>query len=81
VTTASAWVRADRPGTTVEIVVTELRDGRPFATDTAGITVGTHWRPIEVSHLTHRAGSKLVVELAGDGAGFTADQVAVRTTE
>jgi hypothetical protein len=66
------WVRATRPGTTVQVNLFEVLGGRRFAVDTVGAVVGGDWRRLEVAHEGHKAGAMLAVEiLAPDLAGGT----------
>ena len=68
----TVWVRATRPGTTVQLNLFEVLGGRRFAVDTVGAVVGDGWRRLEVAHEGHRAGAQLAVEiLAPDLAGGT----------
>jgi len=77
---AVVWVQASKPGTAVQVNVVEYVDGRRFAVDAAGTTLGsTSWRKLEVYHYLHRVGSKLVVEVVapalGGGASMLVDAV------
>jgi hypothetical protein len=82
---ATAWVRASRPGTEVQLNLFELRGGRRFAVDTVGaIAQGGAWQRLEVSHDAHRPGAVLAVEvlaanLAG-GSSLLVDDLAIRGT-
>jgi hypothetical protein len=68
----TVWVRATRPGTTVQLNLFEVLGGRRFAVDTVGAVVGDGWRRLEVAHEGHKAGAMLAVEiLAPDLAGET----------
>jgi hypothetical protein len=61
---ASVWVRADRPGTLVEVNLLEVVGGRRYATDTVGAVLeGGGWQRVEVAHLAHRPGATLAVEV------------------
>ena len=62
--TASIWVRADRPGTLVEVNLLEVVGGRRYATDTVGAVLeSSDWQRVEVAHLAHRPGAPLAVEM------------------
>jgi hypothetical protein len=62
--TASIWVRANRPGTLVEVNLLEVVGGRRYATDTVGAVLeGGRWQRIEVAHLVHRPGATLAFEV------------------
>jgi hypothetical protein len=62
---ASVWVRANRPGTLVEVNLLEVLDGRRYATDTVGAVLeGGTWQRVEVTHQVHRPGATLAVEVA-----------------
>ena len=66
--TATAWVHASEPGTTVELNLVEYTGGRRLATDVAGhVLPGGEWRRIEVAHVTHRQGAELAVEVVASG--------------
>jgi hypothetical protein len=66
----TVWVRATRPGTTVQVNLFEALGGRRFAVDTVGAVVGDRWQRLEVAHEGHKAGALLAVEiLAPDLAG------------
>ena len=68
----TVWVRATRPGTTVQVNLFEVLGGRRFAVDTVGAVVGDDWQRLEVAHEGHKAGAMLAVEiLAPDLAGGT----------
>jgi hypothetical protein len=61
---ASVWVRADRPGTLVEVNLLEVMAGRRYATDTVGAVLESGgWQRVEVTHLAHRPGTTLAVEV------------------
>jgi hypothetical protein len=61
---ASIWVRADRPGTLVEVNLLEVVGGRRFATDTVGAVLESgDWQRVEVTHLGHRPGATLPFEV------------------
>jgi hypothetical protein len=61
---ASVWVRADRPGTLVEVNLLEVVGGRPYATDSVGAVLEAGgWQRVEVAHLAHRPGATLAVEV------------------
>jgi hypothetical protein len=62
---ASVWVRADRPGTLVEVNLLEVVAGRRYATDTVGAVLdGGDWHRVEVTHQAHRPGATLAFEVA-----------------
>jgi hypothetical protein len=68
----TVWVRATRPGTTVQVNLFEVLGGRRFAVDSVGAVVGGDWQRLEVAHEGHKAGAMLAVEiLAPDLAGGT----------
>jgi hypothetical protein len=73
----TVWVRAEHPGTTVEVRVLERVNGRPFATDLIGDVVGPKWQQLEVIHTGHRKGASLELQVAalrlGGGALFIDD--------
>lgn len=60
----TVWVRAERPGTTVEVRVLERVNGRPYATDLIGDVAGTRWQQLEVIHTGHRKGAVLELQVA-----------------
>ena len=61
---ASVWVRADRPGTLVEVNLLEVMGGRRYATDTVGAVLESGgWQRVEVTHLAHRSGTTLAFEV------------------
>jgi Carbohydrate binding domain len=61
---ASIWVRADRPGTLVEVNLLEVVGGRRYATDSVGAVLGSgDWQRVEVTHLAHRPGATLAFEV------------------
>jgi hypothetical protein len=61
---ASVWVRADRPGTLMEVNLLEVVGGRRYATDSVGAVLeGGGWQRVEVAHLAHRPGAALAVEV------------------
>jgi hypothetical protein len=61
---AAVWVRADRPGTLVEVNLLEVVGGRRYATDSVGAVLeGGGWQRVEVTHLGHRPGATLAVEV------------------
>jgi hypothetical protein len=61
---ASVWVRADRPGTLVEVNLLEVVGGRRYATDSVGAVLeSANWQRVEVAHLGHRPGDTLAVEV------------------
>jgi hypothetical protein len=61
---ASVWVRANRPGTLVEVNLLEVVGGRRYATDSVGAVLeGGDWERVEVTHLAHRLGAPLAVEV------------------
>jgi hypothetical protein len=67
---ATVWVRASRPGVTVEVNLLEVVGGRRYATDTGGAVLGdTGWARLEVVHTVHRPGSRLAVEVLAPGLG------------
>jgi Carbohydrate binding domain len=62
--TASIWVRANRPGTLVEVNLLEVVGGRRYATDTMGAVLESgDWQRVEVAHLAHRPGATLAFEV------------------
>jgi len=61
---ATVWVRADRPGTLLEVNLVESVEGRRYATDTVGtVLAGGDWERVEVAHLVHRPGASLAFEV------------------
>jgi hypothetical protein len=61
---ASIWVRADRPGTLVEVNLLEVVGGRRYATDSVGAVLESgDWQRVEVTHLGHRPRTTLAVEV------------------
>jgi hypothetical protein len=61
---ATVWVRADRPGTLVEVNLLEVVGGRRYATDSVGAVLESgDWQRVEVAHLAHRPGATLAVEV------------------
>jgi Carbohydrate binding domain len=62
--TASVWVRANRPGTLLEVNLLETVGGRRYATDTVGAVLKSgDWQRVEVAHLAHRPGATLAFEV------------------
>jgi hypothetical protein len=81
--TATAWVRASEPGTTVELNLIEYTGDRRLATDVAGhVLPDGEWQRIEVEHVAHRQGTELAVEVVASGlprqAELLVDAVEVR---
>jgi hypothetical protein len=61
---AAVWVRANRPGTLVEVNLLEVVGGRRYATDSVGAVLEPGgWQRVEVTHLAHRPGATLAVEV------------------
>lgn len=61
---ASVWVRANRPGTLVEVNLLEVVRGRRYATDTMGAVLESgDWQRVEVTHQAHRPGATLAFEV------------------
>jgi hypothetical protein len=61
---ASVWMRADRPGTLVEVNLLEVVGDRRYATDSVGAVLEAGgWQRVEVTHLAHRPGAALAVEV------------------
>ena len=61
---ASVWVRADRPGTLVEVNLLEVVGGRRYATDSVGAVLESRdWQRVEVTHLAHRPRATLAFEV------------------
>jgi hypothetical protein len=61
---ASVWMRADRPGTLVEVNLLEVVGDRRYATDSVGAVLEAGgWQRVEVAHLAHRPGATLAVEV------------------
>jgi hypothetical protein len=82
---ATAWVRASRAGTVVQINLFEVVGGKRFAVDTVGAAAGTGaWQRLEVSHDAHRPGATLAVEiLAPDltgGSSLLVDDLAIHAS-
>jgi len=66
--TASAWVRASSPGTTITFNLLEYVNGKRLAVDTVGAVLGgAGWQRIEVDHLTHLPRARLAMELVASG--------------
>jgi Carbohydrate binding domain len=62
--TASAWVKAARQGIAAELNLVEYVGRRRLSTDTSGaVLAGGEWQRLDVSHVTHEAGSELAVEV------------------
>ncbi len=81
--TATAWIRTARAGTTAELNLVEYVGRRRLSTDTSGAVLpGGDWQRLEVTHVTHQAGSKLAVEVVvpdlAQGAGVALDDLQVR---
>jgi hypothetical protein len=58
------WVKGSRPGMMVEVSLLEVASGSRLATDTVGVVLtDTLWRRIEVTHVAHREGATLAIEL------------------
>jgi hypothetical protein len=65
---ASVWLRSSVPGTAVTFTLLEMAQGRRLAVDTFGAVLdGTGWQRLEGSHVVHRAGSWLAVEIVASG--------------
>ena len=80
---ATVWLRSSRPGTTVQVNVVELRNGRRFAVDSVGSVLdGVAWRRLEVAHDGHLSGDVLAIEVTAPGlpgpASVSIDQVDLR---
>jgi hypothetical protein len=80
---ASAWVRAAREGATAELNLVEYVGRQRLSTDTSGaVLTGGQWQRLEVTHVTHRAGSELAVEVVAPdlarGATLAVDTLQVR---
>jgi hypothetical protein len=73
----TVWIRAERPGTEVELRLLERVNGRAFATDLVGDVAGPTWQQLEVIHTGHRKGAVLELQVAaprlGGGALFIDD--------
>ena len=81
--TATAWVRATRPGTVAELNLVEFVGDRRLSTDTSGAVLpGGQWRRLEVTHVTHEPGSELAIEVVvpdlAQRAGVALDDLQVR---
>jgi hypothetical protein len=81
--TATAWVRAARPGSTAELNLVEYLGERRLSTDTSGaVLAGGEWQRLEVAHVTHRPGSELAIEVVvpdlAQGAGVALDDLQIR---
>jgi hypothetical protein len=81
--TATAWVRAARPGTTAELNLVEYVGERRLSTDTSGaVLAGGQWQRLEVTHVTHRPGSELAIEVVvpdlAQRAGVALDDLQIR---
>jgi hypothetical protein len=78
---ATAWVRASRPGTTVELNLVEYIGRQRLSTDRAGhVLRGGDWQRIEVEHVSHVQGADLAVEIIADGLSRQ-DELLVDTVE
>jgi hypothetical protein len=80
---ATLWLRSSRPGTSVTVVLAELRHGRSFAVDTVGTVLnGVAWQRLEIAHEGHQAGNTLALEVGAPGltrqASVSLDLVDVR---
>jgi len=61
---ATVRLRASRPSTLVEVTLLEMAGGRRFAADTVGaVLLDSSWRRVEVTHLAHRPGAVLALEV------------------
>jgi hypothetical protein len=61
---ATAWVRSNRAGVTAELNLVEYVGDRRLSTDTSGAVLpDTSWQRLDVTHVTHRPGSELAVEV------------------
>ena len=81
--TATAWIRTARAGTTAELNLVEYVGQRRLSTDTSGAVLpGGDWQRLEVTHVTHQAGSELAVEVVvpdlAQGAAVALDDLQVR---
>jgi Carbohydrate binding domain len=81
---ASVWVRANRPGTLLEVNLLEMVGGRRYATDSAGAVLKPgHWQRVEVVHLAHRPNASLTFEVVlprgSSGASVLVDELEVTT--
>src|SRR5262245_44173855 len=81
--TASAWVRTTGPATTAELNLVEYVGERRLSTDTAAAVLpGGDWQRLNVTHVTHKPGSELAVEVVvpdlAQRAGVEIDSVRVR---
>ena len=79
---ATAWVRTDRPGTTAELNLVEYVGDRRLSTDVSGAVLPSgDWQRLAVTHVTHRPGSELAVEVVIPGlaqpAGVAIDSLQV----
>ncbi len=83
--TASAWVRASSPGTTITFNLLEYVNGKRLAVDTVGAVLGgTGWQRIEVDHSTHLPKARLAMELVASGlplgSSVLVDDLELRTS-
>jgi hypothetical protein len=61
---ATLRVRADQPGTLVQVTLLEVAGGRRLAADTVGAVLEDDgWRQVEVAHEGQRPGAALAVEV------------------
>jgi hypothetical protein len=61
---ASAWVRANRAGVVAELNLVEYVGDRRLSVDTSGAVLpDTSWQRLDVTHVTHRPGSELAIEV------------------
>jgi carbohydrate binding protein with CBM4/9 domain len=82
---ATAWVRASRDGTLVQVNLFEVLGGKRYAVDTVGAVAGAgEWQRIEVSHDAHRPGATLAVEIIApeltSGSSLLVDDLAINAT-
>ncbi|HEX9342309.1 MAG TPA: hypothetical protein VF995_01665 [Actinomycetota bacterium] len=85
---ATAWVRADRPGTTVAFALRELPAQRsaPASADVLSLTLPADgsWRQIAVVHQARMPGARVVLDLAATrlpGGQVIADQLDVEISQ
>jgi len=86
---ATAWLRADRPGTAVALALREVpaQGGAPISADVVGLTLPAAgaWQQLAVVHQARTPGARLVLELTATrlpaGGHVTADQLDVESSQ
>jgi hypothetical protein len=82
---ASAWMKASRADTLVQVNLFEVLGGKRYAVDSVGAVAGAgEWHHLEVAHDAHRAGATLALEILAPeltgGTSLLVDDLAVRVT-